>query len=151
MIDVEYANAYAEVLEILQYLNIEDYRKIPSEKINFFMENENQNYYFRYNTQLPFEKQEISEKAKYILANLFCEYWANDKQKQMIKNKWLQDYEIEEANKRKIYNPDDIFKNKQTDTSISEINNNIDENEVNLIQYKESIIKKIMKRIIQFF
>lgn len=121
MIDVEYANAYAEVLEILQYLNIEDYRKIPSEKINFFMKNENQDYYFRYNTQLPFEEQEISEKAKYILANLFCEYWANDKQKQMIKNKWLQDYEIEEANKRKIYNPDDIFKNKQTDKPISEI------------------------------
>lgn len=148
MIDIEYANAYAEVLEILQYVKAEDYNKIPSEKINFFMENENLNYYFRYNPKLTFEEQEISEKTKYILANLFCEYWATDSQKEMINNKRLQDYEIEESNKRKFYNPDQIFKNKQAYAQTAE-NNNINEKEINLIPYKESIIKKIIKHVIK--
>ena len=32
--DVPYANAYQEVLEILKYIPKEDYQKIPKEKLN---------------------------------------------------------------------------------------------------------------------
>ena len=32
MVDIERANAYSEVLEILKYLTPEDYDKIPKEK-----------------------------------------------------------------------------------------------------------------------
>lgn len=145
MINTEYANAYTEVLEILQYLKSEDYNKIPSEKIKIFMENENQNYYFRYNPQIPFEEQEISERTKYILANLFCEYWATDKQKEMIKNKRLQDLKTEEENKRNFYNPDEIFEDNYSIESTVETN----EKEINLVPYKESIIKRAINWIMK--
>ncbi len=141
MIDIEYSNACTELLEILQYLNKEDYNKIPNEKILSFMKNENSNYHFHYNPKVPFEKQAISEKTKYILANLFCEYWANDKQKEMIKNNRLQDHKIEETQKRELYNPDTIFQNKE---------NKINEKDLNLVPYQESIIQKIMRKIKQF-
>ena len=36
MIDIEYANAYSEVLEILKYIPIKDYNKIPKNKIELF-------------------------------------------------------------------------------------------------------------------
>ena len=29
MVNIEYANAYSEVLEILKYIPVEDYKKIP--------------------------------------------------------------------------------------------------------------------------
>ena len=36
MLDLEYGNAYKEVLEILKHISQEDYDKIPEEKIAFF-------------------------------------------------------------------------------------------------------------------
>ena len=36
MADIKYANAYSEVLEILKYIPIEDYNKIPKTKIELF-------------------------------------------------------------------------------------------------------------------
>ena len=35
MQNVEYANAYSEVLEILRYVSIDDFNKIPKEQIDF--------------------------------------------------------------------------------------------------------------------
>ena len=36
MENIEYANAYSEVLEILKNISKEDYEKVPSEKIDLF-------------------------------------------------------------------------------------------------------------------
>ena len=41
MIDIEYANAYSEVLEILKYIPIKDYNKIPKNIIELFEKNAN--------------------------------------------------------------------------------------------------------------
>ena len=49
MINIEYANAYSEVLEILKYISKEDYEKIPISKIQLFETNQNKEYIFEYN------------------------------------------------------------------------------------------------------
>ena len=36
MENMEYANAYTEVIEILKYISEADYNKIPKNKINLF-------------------------------------------------------------------------------------------------------------------
>ena len=41
MVDIKYANAYSEVLEILKYIPVEDYNKIPKTKIELFKINAN--------------------------------------------------------------------------------------------------------------
>ena len=41
MVNVEYANAYSEVLEILKFISKEDYEKIPASKIELFKLNQN--------------------------------------------------------------------------------------------------------------
>ena len=43
MADIQYANAYTEVLDILKYISKEDYEKIPKSKIKVFEENSNKN------------------------------------------------------------------------------------------------------------
>ena len=48
MENIEYANAYSEVLEILKNISKEDYEKVPSEKIDLFEKNANKNYNFQY-------------------------------------------------------------------------------------------------------
>ena len=45
MVNVEYANAYSEVLEILKFISKEDYNKIPANKIELFKLNSNKKIY----------------------------------------------------------------------------------------------------------
>lgn len=144
MIDsVEYANAYSEVLEILKYIPLKDYNKIPESKIKIFKKNANKNYKFYFNPNETFEEQKVSIKAKAILGILFRDYWAIEFQREKINSK--QNYErqkIEELKKEK-YNSDNIFKNKKTQIVIDDIKNN----ELQLIEYKETFFNKLIKFI----
>lgn len=81
MINVEYANAYAEVLEILKYVSKEEYDKIPHSKIELFEINKNENYVFKYYPNKTLEEQKVSKRAKAIISILFRDYWASDLQR----------------------------------------------------------------------
>ena len=64
----------------------------------------------------------MSEITKAILANIFRDYWATPYQKERIEAKEKYDlYKIEEE-KRKRYNPDDIFKNAQEQKPVENTN-----------------------------
>lgn len=84
MIDIEYANAYSEVLEILKYIPIKDYDKIPKNRINLFKTYANKDYAFCYNTTKTLDEQNVSKIAKGIIAILFRDYWATEIQKEKI-------------------------------------------------------------------
>lgn len=84
MIDIEYANAYSEVLEILKYIPIEDYDKIPKNRINLFKIYANKDYAFCYDTTKTLDEQKVSKIAKGIIAILFRDYWAIEIQKEKI-------------------------------------------------------------------
>lgn len=66
-----YDKAYAEVIEVLNYIPLEDYKKIPKTYIKYMEENSDENSSFVYNIALPFEKQNISDAAKNILGMIF--------------------------------------------------------------------------------
>ena len=140
MVDIQYANAYTEVLEILKNISQEDYNKVPKEKINLFEHNANKEYIFDYDSTKTLEEQNVSKTARAIIAILFRDYWATDEQRNKIKafqnNKRQQ---IEEENKQK-YNTD-IFKNRNniTTESINEKSENMQ-----LVEYKENIFKRIL-------
>lgn len=76
----DYSEAYSEVLEVIKYLPKEDYDKIPPKFINFLYSNFDEKSDFRYNIALPFEKQNLSEKAKVILAMLCKNCWTTKEQ-----------------------------------------------------------------------
>ena len=135
--------AYTEVLEVLRYVPKEDVDKIPKEKIEFYKNNMDNNYNFKIDTSKSFEEQELSEKAKIVLAIIFRDYWATQEQREKILKKEKYDLEQLELEKRRKYNPDNIFKTKNT------IETNDEEKE--LVVYKkekwyESFIK-FMKNI----
>lgn len=84
MADIQYANAYTEVLDILKYISKEDYEKIPKSKIKVFEENSNKNYSFTYDENKTLDEQNVSEIAKAIIAILFRDYWATKEQRYVI-------------------------------------------------------------------
>ena len=145
MVDIEYANAYVEVLEILKYIPTRDYNKIPKSKIKLFTTNANSNYKFNYDLDKTLDEQDVSKIAKGIIAILFRDYWATDEQRQKIITKQNYDRNQIEKNNRLKYNPDNVFKNK------SNVSNNIEYQSMKLTKYKEDLLSRLLKKIKKIF
>ena len=143
MIDIKYANAYSEVLEILKYISIEDYNKIPENKIEFYKKNANSEYYFEYNPEKTLQEQNVSKLARGIIAILFRDYWASDIQREKIIEKQNFDRRVLEEEKRKKYNIDNIF-NKSIGKESIVVENRLVINE-------EKWYKKLLKFLQMFF
>lgn len=142
MKNMEYANAYSEVLEILKYISKEDYDKIPKNKIKMFETNANKNYKFYYNPELTLDEQKVSKRAKAIIAILFRDYWATQEQKIKIIKKQNYDLEKIENEKREKYKTDNIFKtNKNMEKTVQ----NLEQKEI--VQYKKSFFAKIKEKL----
>ena len=146
MIDIEYANAYSEVLEILKYIPIKDYNKIPKNKIELFEKNANDEHRFIYNPNKTLEEQNVTKRAKAIIAILFRDYWANEIQREKIIKKQNYDRIKLEEEKRQNYNPNNIFKNKEI-KSIENPTSDI----VSMIEYKESAFKRFLDKVKSIF
>ena len=150
MAKTNYANAYKEVLTILNNLIKEDYNKIPKEYIEFLKSNCNNDYEFYYDSSKKFEEQELLDDTKYILFGLFEKFGATELQKKKIKDFRDNYYNQLEKERREKYNPDDIFKKINKDIYI---NSEMFEKNTNteLVEYKVSFfirLKNVILRIL---
>ena len=145
MENMEYANAYSEVIEILKYISEADYNKIPKNKINLFETNANKEYKFTYNPNLTLNEQNVSKRAKAIIAILFRDYWATAEQREKIIAKQNNDRMQIEKNKQERYNSDNLFYHRAKKVE------NIQNETVSLTEYKETFFSKIIKKIRQIF
>ena len=127
MMEDNYSKAYKEIVEILKYVPEESVNKIPKEMRDIFEAEQLKTYNFQIDTEKTFEEQELLEETKAILANIFRDYWATDYQKARIIEKENQDREEWERQKREKYNPNDIFKNRNTTTKDNDISQDIQE------------------------
>ena len=143
MVDSKYGIAYSEVLEILKHIPIEDYNKIPKNEIKLFEAYADNDYTFNYDTSKTLEEQNVSDITKGIIILLFRDYWATETQREKIVAKQKYDRQKLEEEKKKSYNPDNIFKKDNPE--------NIVKNEANLVEYKESIFKKFLNKIKNIF
>ena len=151
MDDIEYANAYTEVLEILKYIPSEDYDKIPKIKIELFETIANKNYHFNYTPNKTLEEQNVSKIAKGIIAILFRDYWATYIQKEKIIKKQNYDRFIIE-NQKNDFNTNDIFKRK----AISNVKEDLTKNDINTNNLpievkKQNLLQKIIIFIKRYF
>ncbi len=147
MIAENYACAYKEVIEVLKYTKREDVNKIPKYRILLWKTNMKKDYDFKIDTSKTLEEQNLSKEAKAIIANIFKKYWATDYQKERIEAKEKYDIEQMEKEKYEKYNPNDIFKNKKQNILAEDSNTN----NVTMVEYKESIFKKIINKIKEIF
>ena len=148
MID-NYPKAYKEVVEVLKYVPQESVDKIPDKMINMFKIKMDKNWNFEVDINKPFEEQELLDETKAILANIFRDYWATPYQREKIEAREKYELEKIEEEKRKKYNPDDIFKNnkvQEVEEKPQEIENNLP-----VEVKKEKFFERLMGVIKRFF
>ena len=142
--DVDIKTSYAEVMQVLKYFDRSQVMKIPIEIIEYFKENQDENYISKIDKEDIFNKNNISRKALAILAYLNLTYWADEEEKKEL----LNTYRKNEYSR--TYN-NDIFTSKNVkDVTDIEKDENASKN-VQMIEYKESKFKKLINKIKAFF
>ena len=150
MVNIRYANAMAEVLQYLKGIRKEDVDKIPKKFIAFLQKNASKKYECKFDYEKPIKELELLDETRGIIGVICLNYWCETEEQ---KSRFL--YKMNE-NERKYqeeliekYHTDNLFKNKKEKIIKSDIKNESNENEVNIIPYKESVIKKIVRKIIK--
>ena len=145
MVATNYKNAFKEVYVILDSLVEEDYKKIPPELIETIYQNMNQDYKYELDEEQDLSTQKMLPETKAILFNIFRDYLSTEEQKKKIIRMQKEERQKNELKKKEQYNTD-VFANKE------KINNpEIQKEQVSLIKYKESILKKIINKIKNIF
>lgn len=142
-----YARAYTEVLEIVRKLPIEEYNKIPKEKIEYYKLNCDKNYNFRINHDL----KNLSNEANAIIVSLYRDYFCTPKQRETLKNILANNDQKMEALKREKYNPDHLFNNQLIKEEMTKAKEPENQNK-QMIEYKKpNVLVKLVNIIKKFF
>ena len=144
--------AYTEVYTILQDLDEEEYNKIPPEVIETIKENSNEEYEYFLDDELELKDQPMLPETKAILFNLFRDYLATPEQRTKIIKMQNEARQKNKLKKQQMYNTD-VFANKSINKTTK-----VDENEVKtnneekqIVEYKENIFKRILNKIKSLF
>lgn len=138
--------AYAEVDEILSLMENTYIEKIPSKIREIFKDERQKDYNPIIKTDIPLDEQNLQRKTFAILAILNLNYWCEDEnEKQELIKIYAENNRKKEEELREKYNPDNIFKKEEPNKQTKNDN-------TALIEYdEENFIKKILKKIMQFF
>ena len=133
--------ALAQVYEIL--IQYEDgIENVPEKVIRFLDDNRDKEYIFDYGDDL--ENFKLEKDAENLLIYIYTKYLASEEEKNILENMAKMQYEQKQKELQEKYRFD-IF-NKKQEEHIEEMK------EITLpVEYKESIIKKILKLIKRLF
>lgn len=139
-----YRNAFAEVYEIINYLEDNDYNKIPEEILKVIEEERNKEYTYFIDESIPFVEQEMLPETRAILFNFFRDYFSTQEQKEKILNFQKNERDkLEEKKKVEYGEIDNIFNNSRVNNRKETIVEN------KLVNIRElSWYKKIYNKII---
>ena len=143
MINSNYSKAYKEVLEIIKYFPEEEYNKIPTDKIEFYKNNMDNEYEFTINPAIDLSEQNISKEANAIIVALYQDYFATEEKKQKIREILELNEKKVEQEKREKYNPNNLFNNNIKDIPKKNVQ------EIALVEYQENFFTKFKNFIIK--
>ena len=113
MITNEFAEASAEINEILGYLPIEYVEKIPAKLREFFNKVKKEDYVSKIDPYKQLDEQELKPKTKTLLTIIYRNYWCNEKERAELDKILIENDKKYEEELRERYNPDNIFKKKE--------------------------------------
>lgn len=151
MLNDKYFRAYTEVLEIIKYLPEEEYNKIPKEKIEFYKNNMDKDYKFTVNPEIDLSEQNVSTEAGAIIVTLYRDYFATEEQKKILEEIIELNEKKSELEKRRKYNPEDLFKKDGANKEENKIIADKEENCKNtaLVEYKENFFIRFKNFILK--
>lgn len=145
--NVSYIKAYTEVNCLLEYLPQSYIDKLPKKLIELIKKQSDKQYYISIDTNKSLLEQDFSKKTKDLIAVIKYNYWSTDEERQQLKKIF---YENENKYQKELlekYNPNDIFKKKESKTDITE---NIEAN-LQMVEYKENIFIRLFNKIKNIF
>ena len=133
--------AYSEIDEFLGLLSEEQRNEIPKKLRDFFKEEKDQEYFKNIDKDIPIKDQNLKEETLAIIALLNLQYWCEDEnEKKRLKEVYAKNEKRYQEYLQVQFNPNEIFKKKEpTQESLS------------IVEYKESIIKKLVNKIKNIF
>lgn len=141
----KYKDAFAEVYVILEYLDEEDYEKIPEDLLKVIEKNRNKEYKYEMNDEFDLAKQPMLIETKAILFNIFRDYLSTPEQKEKIIK--MQKEDMAKLNKKKS----EEFEKGMAKKQIFEIAKEVEEGEkepTSLVEVKkESFWKKVLDKV----
>lgn len=142
MVGVNTKEIYSEVYSILDLLGDKYIKRLPKNLYNLIKNEKLNTYNPKYDITIPLYKQNIKKDSLSMIALFHLNYWCeSDEDKEELREIFGKNEKCYQEEIREKYNPDNIFKKKEQSK----------ENDVAMIEYKESIITKIINRIKKFF
>ena len=134
-----------EIYVILSKLGL--FYKLPEELKEYIYQNQNLSYEYDFDTNLPLIYQINNDKTKAYISYLYIKY-INDSssEKAILLKKYEQNEIINQKNLKEKYSYDNLFKKNNIH---SQDNYNVEE--VSMIKYKESILKKLLDKLKSIF
>lgn len=143
MITNEFAEASAEINEILGYLPTEYVEKIPAKLRVFFNKVKKADYVSKIDPYKQLDEQELKPKTEILLTIIYRNYWCNEEERAELDKILIENDKKYEEELRERYNPDNIFKKKEIiEEKIETIQSNLPA-EIK----KESFVKKLFNYI----
>lgn len=149
MVSKELSEAAVELNVILENTSPELVSKVPKKFLAFLNEIASKNYIFKYDNTKSLEEQEIKPKTKGLLALIYKDFLCDPQEKQEYINHIALVTEKIEQRKREKYNTDNIFNNNKN-YNIQDNNNEDISTEMQIVEYKEPIFKRIVNKLLKF-
>lgn len=143
----EYLKAFSEVEQIIKLMPESLQKKIPDRFKNIISTEKSQAYIP--NIKESFEKCNIMEKTKIVLAVIYRDFLCSEEEKKEIKLKDSQKLMEYEEELREKYNTDNIFLNRNTIQYSSE---EVKTDQTAIVEYKEKkFLQKLFDKIKHIF
>lgn len=148
-VSVKTRQAYSEIDEFLGLLSEEQRNEIPKKLREFFKEEKDKEYFKNIDANIPIKDQNLKEETLAIIALLNLQYWCKEEEeKKRLQAIYSQNEKEYQDMLYEKYNPNDIFKKKEETV----IENNIKQEEnMQMIEYKEPIFKRFLNAILRIF
>lgn len=141
--DIGYREAAVEVLDILEHTKKEDVDKISKKFIDFLKEHSSKTYKSNIDHTKKIEEMNLSSKTEALLGIIYIKYWADEQDKINFLHECKERENIYQEHLKQEYSVEKLFTKK------NENKNEI--TELPMIIEKESIIQKIINKIIRIF
>ena len=150
MTNIEYRKSISEVLDRLEHTNKEDVEKISPKFIEFLNKNKCDNYKPTLDHSKRIKEMNLRETTIGILSIINSKFWCTPEQKELFDDKLKQNEEIYQEKLREKYNPDNLFKNKNSNISKDNFENG--NGNTALVEVKEkNLLQRIFDKIKSFF
>ena len=148
MLSVNTRQAYTEIDNFIELLDEYNRNKVPKKLREYFKKEKDNTYTKIIDPNISIKEQNLKEETLALIAMLNLQYWCEDEEEKQRLKKIYSDNEIKHQQKlREMYNPDDVFKTKNTEVK-NELNNTNDE--LAVIEYKESFLNRVISKIKRF-